>query len=127
LDDLVRREPQLRVRLESLDRSDAELRERLSPERLAAGIRSRLHGNSTRGARAWHAMYWSVPIALSAVVLLLAINLPRSTDRAASPTPTTAGDDRIKGLHPSLAIYRRTAAGSESLAHRAVARRRDLL
>ena len=42
-------------------------------------------------------------------------------------TTTAPSGDRIKGLRPSLAVYRRTANGSETLADRTVARPGDVL
>ena len=132
IDDLLRRQPQLRQRLASLDRSDEEWRRTVSPEQLAAQVRTRLAGSTTRGARGWHAVYWSELTALAIALVLLFIVVPRTVDRASDSRPVStgaggSGDDRIKGLRPSLTIYRRTANGSESLADGAVARAGDLL
>ena len=50
-----------------------------------------------------------------------------AVDRAGTPILPYRSDDRIKGLRPALTIYRRTAAGTETLADGSVARPGDLL
>ena len=133
LDDRIRRDETLRQRLEALDRSDEEIRRRYPPDALAARIRQRIEANDGAPARATRRRiaYWAVPLAVAAAVTLLVVVVPRTADSpGAAPisAPTTGTDsERIKGLSPTLALYRRTAQGSETLADGAVARAGDLL
>jgi hypothetical protein len=127
LADLIRQDPQLRERLDALDRSDEEpartahrsARRRIE-QRARADERPRadLHDSGRcrrrRGGR--HDSRSRLRVRLPA---------PAATPQV-SQTNTPAGDG-IKGLRPTLAVYRRTADGSETLADGAVARRGDLV
>jgi hypothetical protein len=101
--------PAAQSRLAALARSDEEILSRYPAARFVRRLSRR---PSPRG--------WLLAGALTtAVVTMLAImpNLP-------------SGSDRVKGAvggHPSLAVYRRTPAGSERLADGDVARAGDLL
>ena len=125
--------PQLRERLEALDRSDAEIRESALASRLEAGVRQRLSRGSrdTRSSR--RLAYVAVPAVIAAAAALVVVVAPRQSERAAGADATRARsagedrDDRMKGLRPTLALYRRTANASETLADGAVARQGDLL
>ncbi len=112
---------QLRGRLEALDESDAALRDPL------ARLQSRLGAGGTHGRR--RSMAWPIPAAV-AVTAVLAVVVWRASAPIAPPPETTA-EDRIKGAAaggmPALAVYRRTAEGSEQLADGAVAHTGDLI
>jgi hypothetical protein len=121
----LRGDDPLRLRLESLDRSDAEIRHTYPPEWLAARIQERLDEQGRRRRRA--AVY---ALATAAAAILLAVVLPRVGVRQAVRTGSTdpaVQEERIKGLRPALVVYRRTRDGSELLADGAVARPGDLL
>jgi hypothetical protein len=133
LDARLPHDDDLRARLDALQRSDEAIRRAHVPELLTAGIRARLEaaGPSTEAAQRHRAMYWAAPALLGALVLLLIAVVPRTAERGdrGDGMSTAAGttEDRIKGLHPTLTFYRRTANGSETLADGAVAHTGDLL
>jgi hypothetical protein len=119
LTDLIRRDPVLRRRLEALDRSDEDIR--------ASGVLNRVVArlpHERPAPRRPLVRYVAVPAAVAAIALVAFIVIPR-TDTPAAPGGERG--DRIKGLTPALAVYRRTPQGSETLADGAVARPGDLL
>ncbi len=71
--------------------------------------------------------------AIAAIATIAIVVVPRDVGRPAVVDSRGAHgtdddrDDRIKGLRPALAVYRRTADGSETLADGAVTRPGDLL
>jgi hypothetical protein len=101
-------DPALHARLDALERSDAEIRDRYAP-----GVLAPRRALRRRSARAL-----VLAGALSTAIAALVITIPRVT------IPTD--DTRIKGA-ASLAVYRRTPAGSERLADGDIARPGDLL
>src|SRR5262245_33725447 len=100
--------PAARARLDAMEQSDEDIRARYPPARL---VRRAARGRQSRRG-------WVLAGALaSAVVVMLAV-MP--------DLPT--GGDRFKGLAgPSLAVYRRTADGSERLASGDIVHAGDLL
>jgi len=121
--ELIHQDPTLRERLDALDRSDEALRRDGAIDAIAGRVRNHIdrQGHGSQTVRRRSASYWIVP-ALAAVTIAIAV-----VARTLSPPPMDAGTERIKGLHPALALYRRTADGSETLADGAVARRGDLV
>ena len=112
------RDSTLRSRLDALARSDEQIRDSDRLERVAAGVRQRVAANATdRTQRRWRPL---VELAVAAaVVILLVIPLV---------TSMPAGDDeRTKGLEPSLALFRKVGAGSETLADGAVVHQGDVI
>ena len=102
----------VRARLDALAQSDAEIRASYAPDVL---VRARRPRRATRRALV-------LAGALSAAVLALVMAIPRLT--------VVPDDTRIKGAvagRPALAVYRRTANGSERLADGDLARPGDLL
>jgi hypothetical protein len=82
-------------------------------------------GNSS-GMRV--AFRWSFPLATAAAAIVLIAIIPREAARTEPGTASLAAPtERIKGLRPSLVVYRRTSLGTETLADGAVARPGDLL
>ena len=121
LEDRLRRDEPLRRRLEALDRSDEEIRRSGVLERLSDRVP---HSQpARRRLRAFGAM----PAAVAAAAVVILIVMLRVEAPWTGPTDPVDSGDRIKGLTPSLALYRRTAEGSETLADGAVARQGDLL
>jgi len=104
-------DPGVRARLDALERSDADIRQRYAPEVLAPFNARRPLGPTRR--------VFVLAAALSAGVLALVTAIPRLT--------VVSDETRIKAGRPALAVYRRTPSGSERLADGTVAHRGDLL
>ena len=117
--DQIRRDPALAERIATLDRSDRELRDDGVPSTIAAQVRDRVA--VAEPLRRRRPAWWLAVPAAAAAAIALAI-----AARPASP-PVVPQPDRIKGLQPALAIFRHTAAGSETLADGAIVRPGDLL
>jgi len=132
----LREDEALRRRLGEIEASDGELLRSGAPERLAAGVRREARragpqsGTPGRRSPAWR---WLVPAAAvaGAVVLVAVITLPAVRGRMGQPSSSSPGapatDDRIKGLEPSLTLFRRGSSGSEVLADNSVAHAGDLI
>jgi len=136
----LKAEPDLAARLEALDRSDEEIRRRYPPAWLAAQIEGRRKpaARSIAGpARQWLVRRWPVPAAIAAAAALTLVVAPRLVSppslepaggaRPAPSAPAVDSGDRIKGLQPSLVLFRKTDSGSETLADGAVARPGDVV
>ena len=122
VDRRLQRDPGLRQRLDALLASDAEIHASDRLELLASRVRRQLEerepaANRHRGQRF---RLWLVPAAAATVVVLL-LAPPRS-----STVPAEDGE-RIKGLQPSLTLFRRVDGTSETLADGALARTDDLI
>lgn len=115
----------LDARLEALERSDEEIRRQYPPEWLAGQIRLRLGPAAPRSGRPTRAAWprWAVPAAVAAAAFIAIVLMPRPSGPPLAPHET----ERLKGSGPSLALYRRTAEGSEPLADGDLVRRGDLL
>ena len=115
------RRQELRERLAALEQSDDELREQiesLQPRLVAQAASGHRHARARR-----RAVIWAIPAmaVMAGVVLALVV-------RTEAPVRPIASDDRVKGTRgPVLALYRRTADGSERLADGASARAGDLI
>src|SRR5262245_19992932 len=114
--DRLRRDETLRRRLEALDRSDAEIHRSGALDRIAERL-----PRVDPAPRRRFVILVAVPAAVAAMAVMALIIAPRLE------TPAASDADRIKGLTPWLAVYRRTAQGSEMLADGAVARPGDAL
>jgi hypothetical protein len=119
LDRRLQHDPALRQRLEALGASDAEIHASDRLELLASRVRRRL---DERGAAVNHprVRLWLAP-AVVALTIVLLLTLPRS-----STVPAEDGE-RIKGLQPSLTLYRRVDGTSETLADGALVHKGDLI
>jgi hypothetical protein len=120
-------ESDLAARLEALQRSDEEIRGRYPPGWLAEQIRLRRGRKVAQASprpRAW-LLRWPVPTAL-AVAATLALALAPRLLGPPSRGPV-ASDDRIKGLEPSLLVFRKADAGSQTLADGSIARAGDVV
>jgi len=108
-------DPAVRARLDALARSDDEIRDRYAP-----GVLARRRSPRRRSARA---LLLAGALATAAVALILAI--PRTIVSSVASSEET----RIKGSagRPALAVYRRTASGSERLADGDLVHAGDLL
>jgi hypothetical protein len=124
----------LRARLQALDRSDAEIRRRYPPAWLAERVRTRRAAPASKGPspRPVFAWRWAVPLAAAAAAMLLLVLAPRlvsppSGQPAARPPAAADSGNRIKGLKPSLQVFRMTPDGSETLADGDRVRSGDLI
>jgi len=117
----LRTDPELRERFDSLAASDQAIAADRFPARLAEQVLQR-QSAARRPATTWPLRGLLVASALGAALVAVAITHPWS-----SPQAPAAGGDVIKGLEPSLTIYRRTPNGSETLADGASAHGGDLL
>jgi len=115
LSDRLRSDAALRLRLESLDQSDMEIRRAYQPEVFLQRIQEPLAAPARRLFPAW-----ALPALLVTATLILVVVLPRMG-------PTEGGGDRIKGQLPGLTVYRKTNTGSETLADGAIAHRGDVI
>ena len=122
---LLAHDSRLRERLAALEASDEELRGSGVPDRLEAGARRKLADAGKKPARS--AMYWAFPVFGAILVAITVARNVAPPDIGEPERPSIAGPDRIKGFAPALALYRRTAQGSETLADGAVARQGDLI
>jgi hypothetical protein len=133
------REPDLVARLEVLERSDEAIRRRYPPAWLAEQIRRRHRlapEVTARPGRPW-LIRWPVPTALAVAAVLVLALAPRllspplreriAGDHPAPSAPAVGSGDRIKGLGPSLVLFRKTDSGSETLADGAVAQAGDVV
>ena len=116
LEQRLRNDPSLRSRLDVLVTSDADIARTYPSDWLARRIRARV---SAAPAQAPHGFSRRLALSSAFALMVLALLVPLAM--------TTNEGDRIKGLAPSLAVYRRTAQGSEKLADGALARAGDLL
>jgi len=122
----------LRQRVDALHRSDEEIRRTYSPDWLADRIRARLHRRQMPRGRV---RYWGILAAAGAMAVLALMILPRRSVPVSPPSGTQGApsnsvspeDSRIKGLAPTLTVYRRTATTTETLADGTVVRRGDLV
>jgi hypothetical protein len=121
----LEQDAELRLRLEELERSDAEIRRSHPPEWLAARVRERLPKAAPRRRPFW-ARGWPLPLAVAATVLvILAPRLLEPPHPGSGPAGEIA--DRIKGLEPALSLHRKTVGGSELLAEGALVRAGELV
>ena len=122
LDRQLQRDPGLRQRLDALLASDAEIHASDRLDLLASRVRLRLGAREAASNRhRGHSFrLWAAP-AVVAMVVVLALALPRLT------TESVEEGERIKGLQPSLTLFRRVNGTSETLADGAVARKGDLI
>ena len=119
---LLAEDPALRERHEALDRSDEEIARAYPAGWFAQRIRARLPAPAAGAPFGWR-----VPLAIAATVALVILVVPRWMAPPRGDIAPAVSVDRIKGLKPSLAIYRRTSTGSETLADGSVARPGDHL
>ena len=109
----------LRARLHALDVSDEEIGRRYPSGWLAVRVRQRLHVDAARPAPpiGRRSFGWQLPLAAAAALVVLGVGWQFLGPDLLRPAWTTsdpaAPADRIKGQ--SLALFRKTAGGSEVL------------
>jgi hypothetical protein len=115
---------ELRQRLEALEASDEGIRRRYPPAVLAAAVRQRLEARAEDAPRVAGGVFglrWRTVAVLAGVLVLVVLAGPQL------PGPGDESHDRIKGLEPTLLLFRKTPEGSEPLQDGATARAGDLI
>lgn len=116
-----------RERLSELEHSDLEIRRQHPPDGLAAQVRARLSARAASRRQSRHGQRWAWPAALAAAAaVLIAVTHLSGPARFPGPSAPQAGN-RVKGLRPSLVLYRRTSQGSQPLEDGAPARAGDVV
>jgi hypothetical protein len=116
---------ELRQRLQALDASDDEIQRLYPPAVLAAHVRRRLEVRAAdappRTRARFFGLSWTKAAALAGVVVLVILAVPPLLGPREEPA------DRIKGLEPTLLIFRKVAEGSQPLQDGAIAHTGDLI
>ncbi|MDC7227510.1 MAG: hypothetical protein PQJ61_12165 [Spirochaetales bacterium] len=121
--------------IEKLEASDAEILEKYKPADIAKLIEARASDTKTPGhggkmLKFFKAARFSAIAAAAVLVLVLGFSLnnkPATESGNFVAASETLSSERIKGLKPSLKIYRRTGDSAEILANRDAANEKDLL
>lgn len=118
-------------RLDTLERSSAEILATYPPERMAAKIRARLDAGERRSRSvAWIGL--SLGVATAAMLAWWIVRVPSSEVRAVDGSSVARVDPppvevtRAKG-DPALLVYRKAPSGKEMLAPQAAAKAGDVL
>ncbi len=125
----LREDAELRARLAEIERSDAEIRATDFVASLAGRVKARAGHHAADPGRAvpstrrvpTRVLRCALPLAVGVTAMLVVI-----ASRSAGVRPG-AFEDRIKGLQPSLSVFRQTPDGSERLSDRATARPGDVI
>ena len=122
----------LEQELAKLEASDAEILKKYKPSDIAAQIESRLQEkpeNKVRSFSAFKALRYSAVAAAAVLVLVLGFSLNRPVTDTGNyvQASESLSTERIKGLKPTIKIYRRTGDTAEILANRDKASEKDLL
>ena len=116
---------ELRQRLQALEASDEEIGRRYPPAVLAANVRQRFEARAKDTQRAagagFFGLRWRTVAVLTGVLVLFVLAAPPLLG------PGDESADRIKGLEPTLLLFRKTPEGSEPLRDGATARAGDLI
>ena len=96
---------------------------------LAEQVRARRAARVSAPRLAPEGRWWPLPIALAASAAVLSVLGPalRGTPVASPEPPAAESTDRVKGMRPSLAVFRKTDDHSETLADGDLARPGDLI
>lgn len=129
---------QLQKELDALEESDAEILKKYPPRDMAAAISEKLaagapeeENSKIKAFPAFKAFRYTAVAAAAALVIVLGISFLNNPAATSTGGMVAASDglakERVKGLNPSLKIYRRTGDSAEILANRDAAYERDLL
>jgi hypothetical protein len=114
--------PALRARLEAIERSNVEIRARYPAEMMTRQAMAAANVRSEWPRRAAMAL-----VAAGVVTMVATPWLRTERDPAGAVRADAAADARVKGTGAALAVYRKTAAGSEALRDGDAARAGDVL
>jgi len=126
----LREEETLRQRLDEIEQSDEAIRATDLTASLARHLRGRAapdarpgrpHGAATSGTSA-RVLRWALPLAVGVTAMVVVL----IGSRTGVLRPDSTGE-RIKGLRPSLTMFRQTPQGSEALADGVAARQGDVV
>lgn len=117
----------LRQRLTALVVSDTDIRDVFPPALMARGIAGRMTGHGANRSPAITVLRWAAPTAAVFLIAFVAVRSMAVAPPDSSSALSADDGNRIKGLAATLAIYRRTDAGSELLADGDRAHSGDLL
>jgi len=127
----IKTEPDLAARLDALTSSNREILRKYPPAWFAAEVAAKTGGAAKRApARSispWRASLFAlVPVASAAVLALWVL---RPADDASRPIPglEELSGTRIKGLQPSLSVYRKIHEEAERLDSTSVVQQGDVL
>jgi len=112
-------------RLLALATSSAEILKALPPEKVVREIERRTKAGAMRRARPVWAL--SAVAACAAGLAVMLVLRDRGDETKQPPTATQPETITVKGLKPSLRIYRKTTSGSENLPAQSAVRRGDTL
>ncbi len=110
-------------RLADLERSDREILASHPPGLVAAAIRARV----SRASGAPPRLRPALPIAASAAAIIVALSVLVPSWRRPLTRDERADEARIKGLRPSLMLYRQGRASAEPLVDGALMREHDVV
>ena len=119
----------LEQELSRLEASDAEILEKYKPSDMAREIESRLPEKKIKSFPMFKAIRYSAIAAAAVLVLVLGFSLNRPATDSGNyvQASETLSSERIKGLKPTIKIYRRSGDTAEILANRDKASEKDLL
>jgi len=126
----LRDDETLRRRLDEIERSDEAIRAMDFTASLAAQLQGRAalnaahdrpHPGANSGA-ARRVLRWALPLAVGVTAMVVVV----IGSRTGSLRPGSTGE-RIKGLRPSLSVFRQTPQGSEALTDGVAARPGDVV
>ena len=112
-------------RLLALATSSAEILKALPPEKVLREIERRTQAGAVRRARPVWAL--SAVAACAAGLAVMLVVRDHGDETKQPPTATQPETITVKGLKPSLRIYRKTTSGSENLPAQSAVRRGDTL
>ncbi|HAK45958.1 MAG TPA: hypothetical protein DCO79_08590 [Spirochaeta sp.] len=128
---------ELENEIEKLEASDAEILEMYKPADFARSIEARLpeiekaddKGSNVHAFPLFKALRYSAIAAAAVLVIVLGFTFNTPATNTGNLVEASQGlaTERIKGLKPSLKIYRRTGDAAEILANRDAAAEKDLL
>jgi hypothetical protein len=119
----ARHDETVRTRLADLDRSDQEILAAHPPGLVAAAIRERIGRSSEAPSRLRPAL----ALAALTTAMIAALSGLVPSWRGPTTVEERAGETRIKGLRPSLMLYRQGQPSPEPLADGAVVRAHDVV
>lgn len=122
--DALARLPQVRQRLDELDRSSPAVLRQHPPAAMVAAVRERSRATRRRPPLRTGLHRWT-PLAAAALAAASLVGLAVWNPWPA--TPPGADETRVKGLTPYLLLYRKAAADVERLQPSAVARPHDVV